>query len=384
MSLDLGSSGIFEIIQDLYNGDRPIPPPAGKLLVVACPHPFSLFFPRASCRSLGFLSQSPRFAFGSPSFNRGSGRSRPLTGSVLQPYNISDPLYTSALQINSSQLETFFQKAAHPLNETFIMCNIFSKNYSCQDVFEVVATDAGFCFQFNSNGSLNSTAPGKSGGISVILDANVNEYSTGPTSHSEGFTTQRYPPPADNGRAKCLDTKAIPNSLKFYRQYSYSGCMVECRAKYVIDRCGCRDFLQPDNFASDENGIRACDCPDTCLDNEFIPKVSTYKFPSSNFIKEGYMDEELTDHLATNVVVVDIFYGKLSYQRLEEELAYSMFDMIANLGGTLGLCIGASALTVCEFCEFGIKLVSLYLCKKPKKNNGIIIKVAPVEDLSNN
>lgn len=46
---------------------------------------------------------------------------------------------------------------------------------------------SGYCFQFNSAGDLQAKSPGKTGGIQFILDAQTEEYSTGPFSVSEGF-----------------------------------------------------------------------------------------------------------------------------------------------------------------------------------------------------
>ena len=46
----------------------------------------------------------------------------------------------------------------------------------------------GVCHQINSNGSLNATSSGKSGGITLVLSAEVEDYSTGPRSYSEGFS----------------------------------------------------------------------------------------------------------------------------------------------------------------------------------------------------
>ena len=46
----------------------------------------------------------------------------------------------------------------------------------------------GYCFQMNSNGSLKAAAPGKSGGVSFGLNAQVYDYSAGPASYSEGFS----------------------------------------------------------------------------------------------------------------------------------------------------------------------------------------------------
>ena len=48
-----------------------------------------------------------------------------------------------------------------------------------------------------------------------------------------------------------------------------------------------------------------------------------------------------------------------------------MFYILANLGGTLGVCIGGSILTIIEFLEFAILQVTHALCgcsKKPKKS----------------
>lgn len=50
----------------------------------------------------------------------------------------------------------------------------------------------GFCFQFNSDGKLNATSAGKTGGISIMLNAVVDDYFTGPRSYSEGFSVSMF------------------------------------------------------------------------------------------------------------------------------------------------------------------------------------------------
>lgn len=47
---------------------------------------------------------------------------------------------------------------------------------------------SGYCYQFNGNGSLNATSAGKRGGLQLLLNTAVTEYTTGPDSASEGFT----------------------------------------------------------------------------------------------------------------------------------------------------------------------------------------------------
>lgn len=46
----------------------------------------------------------------------------------------------------------------------------------------------GYCFQFNSNGTYNTSVAGKAGGITLTLNAAVGLYSYGPASESEGFS----------------------------------------------------------------------------------------------------------------------------------------------------------------------------------------------------
>ena len=44
---------------------------------------------------------------------------------------------------------------------------------------------------------------------------------------------------------------------------------------------------------------------------------------------EWLFSEDLK-YTETNMVFVDMFFGKMSYQKLEEKLAYSIFDMIGR------------------------------------------------------
>ena len=107
-------------------------------------------------------------------------------------------------------------------------------------------------------------------------------------------------------------------------------------------------------------------------------------------------------HRENNMILLKIYFGKMSYQKLEEKVAYSVFDMIglldptsdtnfclsyldsvfpqltASLGGTLGLCIGASLLTICELIEHGVlALVHGVHRYKQKRSKANVIAVTP-------
>ena len=49
---------------------------------------------------------------------------------------------------------------------------------------------------------------------------------------------------------------------------------------------------------------------------------------------------------------IDIFYQELSYERIEQQVSFEFLSLLSEVGGFLGLLLGASALTVCELIDF--------------------------------
>ena len=51
-------------------------------------------------------------------------------------------------------------------------------------------------------------------------------------------------------------------------------------------------------------------------------------------------------------MAVDIFYPELSYEEIEQNVAFGFLSLLSEIGGFLGLLLGASVLTVCELIDF--------------------------------
>ena len=49
---------------------------------------------------------------------------------------------------------------------------------------------------------------------------------------------------------------------------------------------------------------------------------------------------------------VDIFYQELSYEVLEQNIAFHYLSLLGEIGGFLGLLLGASVLTVVELMDY--------------------------------
>ena len=55
---------------------------------------------------------------------------------------------------------------------------------------------------------------------------------------------------------------------------------------------------------------------------------------------------------------VDIFYEELSYERITQSPAFEFLSLLSEIGGFLGLLLGASVMTVCELVDY-VTLASL-------------------------
>ena len=71
---------------------------------------------------------------------------------------------------------------------------------------------------------------------------------------------------------------------------------------------------------------------------------------------------------------VDIFYQELSYEEIEQNIAFEFLSLLSEVGGFLGLLLGASVLTVCELVDY----VTLKFLNKLNAHK----RVAPIQLVS--
>ena len=66
-----------------------------------------------------------------------------------------------------------------------------------------------------------------------------------------------------------------------------------------------------------------------------------------------------------NFILVDIFYQDLSFEVIEQNIAFEFLSLLSEIGGFLGLLLGASVLTVCELLDF----IALTIVRKLKRRS---------------
>ncbi len=64
-----------------------------------------------------------------------------------------------------------------------------------------------------------------------------------------------------------------------------------------------------------------------------------------------------------NFLHLDIFYKELSYEVVEQTPAFELLSLLSEVGGFLGLLLGASVLTLCELLDYVI-ISCLRYCRK--------------------
>uniref|UniRef100_F7C3X2 Uncharacterized protein n=1 Tax=Monodelphis domestica TaxID=13616 RepID=F7C3X2_MONDO len=178
------------------------------------------------------------------------------------------------------------------------------------------------------------------------------------------------------------DCSSVP-SLK--PVYSLAGCHQVCETKYLSRKCGCRMVYMPGKESlcpheAEKTGERledseeswnltvitphsphrhmvrkdiGCSCPNACDSTRYAKELSMVRIPSrasASYLARKYNRSE--QYIADNVLVLDIFFEALNYESVEQQKAYEVADLLGDIGGQMGLFIGASLLTILEILDF--------------------------------
>ncbi|KAL9982334.1 hypothetical protein ACROYT_G004364 [Oculina patagonica] len=195
-----------------------------------------------------------------------------------------------------------------------------------------------------------------------------------------------------------------------YTAYTKAACLLKCRNDYTIKTCGCT----PPKFKGDgsvpicaPNDTVLCvyrsyeefgtsskkkecekNCPEPCEQVEYKTSFSYSGLQREAFIEHLLSFLNGTEKLPVdranykpllkmtraerekfiddNIVSLDIYFEDLSYDIIEQTPLYEIWALIGNLGGTFGLFLGMSLLTVLEFLDFIFGRISQMFHKNRK------------------
>ncbi|XP_023695730.1 acid-sensing ion channel 4-A isoform X2 [Paramormyrops kingsleyae] len=341
-----------------------------------------------------------------------------LTG--LPPKN-KDGHKPTDLEYPAPDMQDIFNRTGHQLEEMLKSCNFSGQNCSAKD-FSVVYTRYGKCYTFNGNRttSRKTKQGGMGNGLEIMLDIQQDEYlpiwrETNETTLEAGIRVQIHsqdePPyihqlgfgvsPGFQTFVSCQEQRLtyLPQPwgncrtgagelIPGYDTYSISACRLHCETSAVLQACNCRMVHMPGNATicppnktnCVDNALvsllkkpsDSCPCETPCNLTRYGKELSMVKIPSrgsARYLSRKYSKSE--DYIRDNFLVLDIFFEALNYETIEQKKAYDVAGLLGDIGGQMGLFIGASVLTVLEIFDYIYEVVKARLLRlvKPQKKD---------------
>ncbi|XP_063079136.1 acid-sensing ion channel 2 [Engraulis encrasicolus] len=306
-------------------------------------------------------------------------------------------------------MREFTERVGHDLQEMMLYCRFQGQECSHRD-FQTVFTRYGKCYMFNGpeeGKDLRTTMKGGTGnGLEIMLDIQQDEYlpvwgeteetafeagirvqihsqAEPPFVHELGFgvapgfqtfvATQEQrltylPPPWGECVAQAQDGG-------FFPIYSVTACRIECETRYIVENCNCRmvhmpgdspyctpeqykDCAEPALVALSAEESSSCICRTPCNMTRYNKELSMVKIPSKTSAR--YLEKKFNrseKYITDNILVLDVFFEALNYETIEQKKAYEVAGLLGDIGGQMGLFIGASILTILELFDYAYEVV---------------------------
>ncbi|XP_046582534.1 acid-sensing ion channel 1-like [Haliotis rubra] len=246
------------------------------------------------------------------------------------------------------------------------------------------------------NGSLLARNSGRAHGLRLLLNVQEEEYSR---SHDKyfgtGFMVAVHAPEvipimsemgmavapgfqhlvdigvkvvtAHEGIAGCGD-----RFLKYITgNYSREACKMECEMDFLLNMCNCRDFANPrEDFAfctlqqysecyipgraKYRQTDSSCEagCPEPCSYTRFTTQHSSSPLTRNYIAAYTKAKGKTEEYWRRNLVILEMYLSSMTYEHMEKQVGYGILDLFCDIGGALGLLLGASLLTVLEVFDF--------------------------------
>ena len=304
---------------------------------------------------------------------------------------------------------TLLRDGRHPAEDLFLDCQFEGRRCTHAD-FLLTITRLGFCYTFNSgrNGTTVelTDGAGTSHGLQLVLNISQDTY-TGSRRQEAGVKIavhqQGVPgepddigigvPPGRNAfislrervvidkssNRTCQDNAVTYNFLQEEYDYSVSACALDCFFSNIANNCNCTEPdiwtpRDPDLFAVNRmcGAEDSCcvgeqyythqdcvpNCPQLCSYTAYSISTSYSAFPTASAFQletlGGNIGFDPTDfnlsYLQNNILAVNIYFEDLNVEREITRNSYTIVSLLADIGGQLGLFIGAGILTIIELC----------------------------------
>jgi len=202
---------------------------------------------------------------------------------------------------------------------------------------------------------------------------------------------KREPPPGGNCDISKTNTS--------YGAFDEGSCVLECKDKYLYEQCQCVNVRPPLKHPDVQNyrsctlkewadcGLKAytdwtsrymdpnftednCYCPSACKETRYEAQLSSSSISPAYASKllqakpvQGYLkfvasnpamniSYSTAEDILDNMMVVELLFTSMSVSEIRQVVTYTFYNMLGDIGGVLGLFLGASLFTILEFFQF--------------------------------
>nr|CAL36112.1 hydra Na channel 3 [Hydra vulgaris] len=328
--------------------------------------------------------------------------------SVMNGTIVDDAIINNNQEANitGEEMRTFIQAARHTLKEMLVDCDFEGKKCSYENFTEFSWMQGESCFTFNSGKPPHTLLKVNGAGINRSLKLTINvqhyEYYRDKMDagihlilHGQDETPVKmrglHLPPGFTSYIQ-IEKKTIINleapyktkcgsvELKYFDSYSMHTCWLEQLTDHVYKVCKCKDVFMPGDIpicSFDEafncmwpqwetfDKLKLYHCPLPCKIDSYAVSLSRALFPTARYAsslanelrKHQHVAMNLksnTDELAfmrENLLRLVIYYDDLSYELLEQKPNYDTLVWLGDVGGQIGLFIGAGVMSYFEFID---------------------------------
>ncbi|MEQ2302315.1 Acid-sensing ion channel 1B [Ameca splendens] len=173
----------------------------------------------------------------------------------------------------------------------------------------------------------------------------------------------------------------------FFDTYSITACRIDCETRYLAENCNCRmvhmpgsvPYCTPQTYkecadpALDflvEQDTDFCVCETPCNMTRYNKELSFVKIPSkasAKYLAKKYNKTE--QYIKDNILVLNIFFEALNYETIEQKKAYEVAGLLGDIGGQMGLFIGASILSILEIFDYLYEVIKYKLSRCSDKKH---------------
>eukprot|EP00117_Sycon_ciliatum_P001065 scpid49206/ scgid6888/ Amiloride-sensitive sodium channel subunit alpha; Alpha-NaCH; Epithelial Na(+) channel subunit alpha; Nonvoltage-gated sodium channel 1 subunit alpha; SCNEA len=315
-------------------------------------------------------------------------------------------------------------KYGYDLSKLMVSCTFRGQPCGIENFTRFESARYGNCYTFNNNIStqIQISQPGPAFGLAIDLAYDPLE-EIGLLSHGAGFQVAVHEPrskvfPEEDGMSISPATatsigirQAVVERLgepygnctnitgydwgNLYSGYKYTRtiCLKECFAQAMLDACGCvsenilvgKRLCLPATLNKTEADCRAeieelyriyklpcLQCFNPCKERIYRTTVSTASWPSFEYQREfkqllkqkGFqVDHFDVVRFRDQYARVEVFYEELNFENIVQKPAYEPENLLADMGGQLGLWLGFSVLAILEIIEYLIYMLLVALGK---------------------